>query len=69
MTNNQESSMRLNDQVAIITGVSDAGQVGFALARAFAREGSLLASAPALSRSRHGYIRDTYVGFCKSRRS
>ncbi len=35
--------MRLKDQIAIITGVSQAGQVGFALARAFAREGSLLA--------------------------
>src|SRR5574340_99252 len=32
--------MRLHDQVAIITGVSHAGQVGFALARAFAREGA-----------------------------
>ncbi len=35
--------MRLQDQVAIITGVSHAGQVGFALAEAFAREGALLA--------------------------
>lgn len=35
--------MRLKDQVAIITGVSHAGQVGFALASAFAREGSMLA--------------------------
>lgn len=35
--------MRLQDQVAIITGVSHAGQVGFALARAFAQEGALLA--------------------------
>src|SRR5437764_12158669 len=43
MTNNQGSSMRLKDQVAIITGVSHSGQVGFALASAFAREGSMLA--------------------------
>src|SRR5438552_1241284 len=43
MTNNQEIPMRLEDQVAIITGVSHAGQVGFALASAFAREGALLA--------------------------
>ena len=35
--------MRLHDQVAIITGVSHAGQVGFALARAFANEGAKLA--------------------------
>ena len=35
--------MRLKDQVAIITGVSHAGQVGYALASAFAREGALLA--------------------------
>lgn len=35
--------MRLKDQVAIITGVSHAGQVGYALAGAFAREGALLA--------------------------
>src|SRR5713101_3118824 len=35
--------MRLKDQVAIITGVSHAGQVGYALAAAFAREGALLA--------------------------
>ena len=35
--------MRLQDQVAIITGVSHAGQIGFALAEAFAREGALLA--------------------------
>ena len=35
--------MRLQDQVAIITGVSHAGQVGFALASAFAREGAKLA--------------------------
>lgn len=35
--------MRLKDQVAIITGVSHAGQVGFALASAFAREDSMLA--------------------------
>jgi 2-dehydro-3-deoxy-D-gluconate 5-dehydrogenase len=38
-----EISMRLEDQVAIITGVSHAGQVGFALASAFARKGALLA--------------------------
>lgn len=31
--------MRLQDKVAIITGVSYAGQVGFALASAFAGEG------------------------------
>ena len=35
--------MRLQDKVAIITGVSHAGQVGFALAGAFAGEGALLA--------------------------
>lgn len=35
--------MRLQDQVAIVTGVSHAGQVGFALASAFAREGAKLA--------------------------
>ena len=35
--------MRLKDQIAIITGVSHAGQVGYALAAAFAREGALLA--------------------------
>ncbi len=35
--------MRLQDKVAIITGVSHAGQVGFALALALAREGALLA--------------------------
>jgi NAD(P)-dependent dehydrogenase (short-subunit alcohol dehydrogenase family) len=35
--------MRLKDQVAIVTGVSHAGQVGYALAAAFAREGALLA--------------------------
>ncbi|HEX6556054.1 MAG TPA: SDR family NAD(P)-dependent oxidoreductase [Ktedonobacteraceae bacterium] len=35
--------MRLEGQVALITGVSHAGQVGYALARAFAREGALLA--------------------------
>jgi NAD(P)-dependent dehydrogenase (short-subunit alcohol dehydrogenase family) len=35
--------MRLQDQVAIITGVSHAGQAGFALASAFAREGARLA--------------------------
>ncbi len=35
--------MRLHGQVAIVTGVSHAGQVGYALAAAFAREGALLA--------------------------
>ena len=35
--------MRLQDQVAVITGVSHAGQVGFALASGFAREGAKLA--------------------------
>ncbi len=35
--------MRLNHQVAVVTGVSYAGQVGYALAAAFAREGALLA--------------------------
>ncbi|HET7638400.1 MAG TPA: SDR family oxidoreductase [Ktedonobacteraceae bacterium] len=35
--------MRLDGQVAIITGVSHAGQVGFALASALAREGAMLA--------------------------
>ena len=35
--------MRLQDQVVIITGVSHAGQAGFALAKAFAREGAQLA--------------------------
>lgn len=35
--------MRLQEQVAIITGVSHAGQVGFALAAAFGREGAKLA--------------------------
>src|SRR5258708_40095489 len=35
--------MRLEGQVAIITGVSHAGQVGYALAATFAREGALLA--------------------------
>jgi riboflavin biosynthesis pyrimidine reductase len=34
--------MRLEGQVTIITGVSHAGQVGYALAAAFAREGALL---------------------------
>src|SRR2546423_15009955 len=34
--------MRLDGQVAIITGVSHAGQVGFALASALAREGAML---------------------------
>ncbi len=35
--------MRLKGKVAIITGVSHAGQMGFALAQAFAREGAELA--------------------------
>lgn len=35
--------MRLENQVAIITGVSHAGQMGFALAEAFAGEGARLA--------------------------
>lgn len=35
--------MRLENQVAIITGVSHAGQVGFALASAFVHEGAHLA--------------------------
>lgn len=35
--------MRLKDHVVIITGVSHAGQAGFALAKAFAREGAYLA--------------------------
>ncbi|HZS77556.1 MAG TPA: SDR family NAD(P)-dependent oxidoreductase [Ktedonobacteraceae bacterium] len=35
--------MRLQDQVAIITGVSHAGQAGFGLASIFAREGAKLA--------------------------
>jgi NAD(P)-dependent dehydrogenase (short-subunit alcohol dehydrogenase family) len=35
--------MRLKGKVAIITGVSHAGQAGFALAQAFAREGAELA--------------------------
>ena len=43
MTSCPEISMRLEGQVAIITGVSHAGQVGIALASAFAREGSMLA--------------------------
>ena len=43
MISNHENSMRLKDQVAIITGVSHEGQVGFALASAMAREGSMLA--------------------------
>ncbi len=34
---------RLSNKVAIITGVSHAGQVGFALAEAFAREGASVA--------------------------
>jgi NAD(P)-dependent dehydrogenase (short-subunit alcohol dehydrogenase family) len=35
--------MRLQDKVAVITGVSHTGQVGFALASAFAGEGAALA--------------------------
>jgi NAD(P)-dependent dehydrogenase (short-subunit alcohol dehydrogenase family) len=35
--------MRVDGQVAIITGVSQAGQAGFSLASAFAREGAILA--------------------------
>jgi NAD(P)-dependent dehydrogenase (short-subunit alcohol dehydrogenase family) len=35
--------MRLHGQVAIITGISHAGQVGYALASAFARQGAQLA--------------------------
>ncbi len=37
--------MRLQGKVAVITGVSQAGQAGFALAKAFAREGADLAIA------------------------
>jgi NAD(P)-dependent dehydrogenase (short-subunit alcohol dehydrogenase family) len=40
--NNQGVSTRLEGQVAIVTGVSHAGQVGFALASAMAHEGSML---------------------------
>lgn len=40
--NNQGVSTRLEGQVAIVTGVSHTGQVGFALASAMAHEGSLL---------------------------
>src|SRR5579871_1401462 len=43
MKKRRKSRMRLQEQVAIITGVSHAGQVGFALAAAFAREGAKLA--------------------------
>ncbi len=43
MINNPGISRRLEAQVAVITGVSHAGQVGFALASAMAREGSMLA--------------------------
>ena len=35
--------MRLDGQVCVITGVSHAGQVGYALAAAFAREGARIA--------------------------
>jgi len=38
-----ETPARLANKVAIITGVSQAGQVGFALALAFAREGASVA--------------------------
>jgi NAD(P)-dependent dehydrogenase (short-subunit alcohol dehydrogenase family) len=49
-----EHNMRLHNQVAIVTGVSHAGQVGYALAAAFAREGHCLPSALAmLSASMH----------------
>src|SRR5947199_4364771 len=37
------NTMRLEGHIAIVTGVSHAGQVGYALAAAFAREGALLA--------------------------
>jgi 2-dehydro-3-deoxy-D-gluconate 5-dehydrogenase len=40
---NDSHTTRLAGKVAIITGVSHAGQVGFALASAFAREGAMLA--------------------------
>jgi len=40
---NDTHAGRLADKVAIITGVSHAGQVGFALAATFAREGASLA--------------------------
>ncbi len=40
---NDVQTGRLANKVAIITGVSHAGQVGFALAGAFAREGAFLA--------------------------
>ena len=40
--NKQGVSTRLEGQVAIVTGVSHAGQVGFALASAIAHEGSIL---------------------------
>src|SRR5260370_16398579 len=43
MTSSPEISMRLEGQVAIVTGVSHAGQVGIALASAFVREGAMLA--------------------------
>src|SRR5271157_882050 len=43
MMNNRGIPMRLEGQIAIISGVSHAGQVGFALASAFAREGAMLA--------------------------
>jgi NAD(P)-dependent dehydrogenase (short-subunit alcohol dehydrogenase family) len=43
MTNNQVTTKRLEGRFAIITGVSHAGQVGYALASAVAREGAVLA--------------------------
>jgi NAD(P)-dependent dehydrogenase (short-subunit alcohol dehydrogenase family) len=43
MKNNQANPGRLEGRLAIITGVSHTGQVGYALASAFAREGALLA--------------------------
>jgi len=42
-TSRKGNEMRLQGQVAVVTGVSHSGQVGYALAAAFAREGALLA--------------------------
>src|SRR6266700_8410336 len=42
-TSRRRNNMRLHNKVAIVTGVSQPGQVGYALAAAFAREGALLA--------------------------
>ncbi len=39
----ESKAMRLKEKVAIITGVSGAGQAGYTIARAFAREGADLA--------------------------